>query len=425
LKNCFAISQTLQKVKKEFMEEAVAKTNQIAQPGQKKSRPVTQWIFLGSTLLAVLAWVIGYFSTGTNVLPMVPDVLPGAARVEARGSLYVAYNASGEIAGYAALGSGQGYGGPIQMLVGVDPAGNVTGAKIVSQRETPGFFRLILQNNLIGKFIGQNDTAPLAIGQDIDAVSGATLSSEGVAASIRQSVRQIAQDGLKTPLPPESQSFKFGIPEISLIGLYAAGYFGHKLKSAAWKRRIRWGTLLTGMVVLGFIYTAPFTISQVIALISGYWPDWHNNLYWYLLIGGILFVTTVESKNPYCSWFCPFGAVQECLAQITKAKTYRPRRWSQFFTWLQRGLAFTAVILGLISRQPGAAGYEPFATLFDLSGTLPQVIFLGVILFASLVIYRPFCNYLCPLDPVYDFIREGRRITRETWKLWQKKLLKP
>ena len=373
-------------------------------------------ILIGSILLAIAAWLFGYFSNDTNVLPSVPDVIPGAARVEQRGKLYVGLDAQGNVSGYAAIGQGQGYGGPVEMLVGTDLNGEITGVKIIVQRETPGFFRLILGNDFISQFVGLNYKDPLRLNADLDAVSGATVSSEGIAMSIRQAVRQIAQDGLDSPQPEEKQTIKFGIPEITLIGLYAAGYFGHKQKSGAWKRRIRWGTLIVGMVVLGFIYTTPFTISQVVSLLSGFWPDWHNNLYWYLLIGGILFVTTVDAKNPYCSWFCPFGAVQECLAQVTGAKFYRPRKWSAFFTWLQRGLAFSAVLLGLAMRRPGIAGYEPFATLFDFRGTTFEVALLVLVILASLLIYRPFCNYLCPLDPVYDFIAESRRWIREVWK---------
>ena len=407
------------------MVEAIKKNPDATRPFHKKGWSVSRWIFLGSILLTVLAWVIGYLSNGADVLPLVPEVLPGATRIEARNTLYIGYDQQGHMIGYAALGQGQGYGGPMEMLVGVDPAGNIVGVKIISQRETPGFFRLVLQENFIDQFLGKQATAPLAIGQDIDAASGATLSSEGVAASIRQAVRVAAQEGLNTNIPPENRPIQFGIPEITILGLYAAGYFGHKLNNSVWKKRIRWSTLLVGMVVLGFIYTIPFTISQVITLLSGYWPDWHNNLYWYLLIGGILFVTTVDAKNPYCSWFCPFGAVQECLAQVTQAKFFRPRKWRDLFVWLQRGLAFTAILLGLALRRPGIAGYEPFATLFDLRGNTIQWIFLAIILFASLLMYRPFCNYLCPLDPIFDFIREGRRWILEIWHLWHKKLAKP
>jgi uncharacterized protein with FMN-binding domain len=393
-------------------------------PKRLKPLPFPRKVLISSALVAIAAWLFGYFSSSTNVAPLAHEVIPGATRVEIRGNLYIGLDQNGNVAGYAAVGQGQGYSGPVDMLVGINPQGEITGARIITQRETPGFFRLVLDHNLVAQFIGLKFNAPLSPGQDVDAVSGATFSAEGVAASIRAAVRTIARDGLNSPLPPEQKPIKFGIPEIVLIGLYAAGYFGHKLRSSQWKRRIRWGSLLTGMVVLGFVYTTPITIAWIVSLLSGYWPDWHTNLYWYLLIGGILFATTVDAKNPYCSWFCPFGAVQECLAQLTHAKLYKPRQLSNFFTWLQRGLAFTAVLLGLLLRRPGAASYEPFATLFDLRGTGLEWLFLGLVLLASLILYRPFCNYLCPLAPVFDFIAEGRRWMREVWQGWKIKLWK-
>ncbi|MGD9094229.1 MAG: 4Fe-4S binding protein, partial [Anaerolineales bacterium] len=228
----------------------------------------------------------------------------------------------------------------------------------------------------------------------------------------------IADEGFSNPLPPEQRNIQFGIPEITIIGLFATGYFAHKLRNPTWKLRIRWVTLLTGMVVIGFIYTIPFTITMVTALLSGYWPDWHNNLYWYLLIGGIVFVTMVDAKNPYCHWFCPFGAFQECLSVITHAKVFRPRRLSDPLKWLQRLLALAAIVLGLVLRRPGIAGYEPFATLFDLRGTAIEWAFLIVIILVSFVMFRPFCAYLCPLDPVVDFIATGRRWALESWRKW-------
>lgn len=393
-------------------------------PAKKKMLTPQRLILLVSVALAVTAWLIGYSSSGTSAEHFVPDVLAGTVRVETSGDLFIGYGEDGSLIGYAAIGHSQGYGGPIEMLVGLDPSGEITGVKIVSQRETPGFFKLIIEKNFFKQYSGKNYRDTLQLDQDLDAVSGATVSTEGIASSARDAVRLIAKEGLKASLPPEQRPIQFGIPEITLLGLYAAGYFGHKYQSGVWKRRIRWGTLLTGMIVLGFIYTAPLTIAQIVALLSGYWPDWHNNLYWYLLIGGILFVTTVDAKNPYCSWFCPFGAYQECLAQVTKVKAYRSKRWPAFFTWLQRGLAFTAILIGLALRRPGVAGYEPFATLFDFRGNVVEVIFLLVVSIASLMMYRPFCNYLCPLDPVYDFIAESRRWVREGWLVWKKRTTK-
>jgi hypothetical protein len=389
-------------------------------PRRQKDLRQRRAVLVASFAIALVAWLFGYFNSGVEILPLVPEVLPGTVRVESESRLFVGYDADGEIVGYAAAAEAAGYAGPIEMLVGIDPAGEIIGVYLVQQRESPGFFRLIDNAGLVDQFTGQQFTADLTIGNGVDAVSGATLSAEGVAGAAREAVRLIARDGLDAPLTPEKKPIKFGWPEISLLGLYTAGYFGHKIRSSQWKKRIRWGTLLTGLVVVGFIYTAPFTISMVISLLSGFWPDWQSNLYWYILIGGILFVTTVDAKNPYCAWFCPFGAFQELLAQLTNARLYKPREYRDLFTWLQRGLAFTAVVLGLALRQPGVAGYEPFATLFDLKGTTIQFIFLILVVLASLVMYRPFCNFLCPLDPVYDVITEVRRWVLEVWKKWRK-----
>ena len=274
-----------------------------------------------SIVLVAAAWLIGYTTSGADVAPLVVDVLPGADRIDLQGSLFVGTRSSdNSLVGYAAAGSAPGYGGPIEVVVGVNPAGDIVGVKVVQQRETPGFFRRLDQEQFLDQYSGVAFDQPLQLRNDLDGVSGATLSSEGVAAAIRQAVRVIAQDGFKAPLPPEQKPIQFGWPEIVLIALFATGYFGHRMNNSRWKRRVRWGALLTGMIVLGFIYTAPLTIAQIAALLSGYWPDWHNNLYWYLLIGGILFVTLVQSKNPYCYWFCPFGAFQECLAAVTGAK---------------------------------------------------------------------------------------------------------
>jgi hypothetical protein len=375
---------------------------------------------LATIAIIAAAWVIGYFFTGTEVATLVPDVIPGAVNIENQGNIFIGYNSdSSEVMGYATVGEAPGYAGPIEMLVGVSQDGIITGVQVVKQGESPGFFRLIESNEMLGQYLGLQLENPLRLGEDIDTITGATASAEGIAAGVREAVRVIADEGFSNPLLPEIKSIQFGIPEIAVLGLFATGYFAHKLRNPTWKLRIRWVTLLTGMVLIGFIYTIPLTITMIVALLSGYWPDWYNNLYWYFLIGGIIFVTTVDAKNPYCNWFCPFGAFQECLATITRAKIFRPRRLSNPLKWLQRSLALTAIVLGLVLRKPGVASYEPFATLFDQRGNSIEWAFLILIILVGLVMFRPFCGYLCPLDPVVDFISVGRRWARESWMKWK------
>ena len=131
-------------------------------------------------------------------------------------------------------------------------------------------------------------------------------------------------------------------------------------------------------------------------LLLGFWPQWQLHLYWLLLIGGILFVFTKDNKNPYCEWFCPFGAAQECLGIIGGAKVHPSNRIRMMGRWFQRILALGAIVLALIYRNPSVSSYEVFGAFFHLIGANYQFILLGLVLIAALFIRRPWCGYSWP-----------------------------
>jgi uncharacterized protein with FMN-binding domain len=375
-------------------------------------------------LLLVAAWLFGYYAHNADVEPHLSNVIPGAESFQNQGNVFVGYGKQGQIVGYATSSKSMGYGGPISMLVGVNPGGEIIGVQVVEHKETSGFFRLLSQNHYFEQFLSKDHTQLFQLNKDLDAVSGATLSSEAVAAAVRSSVREIATSNLNREVPPISRSVQFGVPEITLVVLYVIGYFAHQMKNKGAQKKIRWVTLLAGAIILGFVYNKPLTLANITSLLAGFWPDWHTNLYWYLLLGGILFVTTAQAKNPYCYWFCPFGSVQEILASLTDAKPFRPRKYHYLLLWLQRGLAYSALVLGLAFRMPSATSPEPFGALFNLSGSWPQFVLLVIVLLTSLIIFRPFCSYLCPLAPVVDYIGEIRKWIFELWREKVEPLLK-
>jgi polyferredoxin len=173
--------------------------------------------------------------------------------------------------------------------------------------------------------------------------------------------------------------------------------------------------MIVGMVVLGFMYNNPLTLSSINKFLMGFFPQWQTNLYWYILILGIILVFSVDNKNPYCEWFCPFGAAQECMGVIGGAKVRSPGKYRTFLKWLQRGLAWGAILIALLYRNPGITSFEIFGTLFDLVGSNFQFGLLGIVLIASLFIRRPWCTYLCPLHPVDEFIRMTRKWILGLW----------
>lgn len=385
-----------------------------------KSRQQTDRILgLVAVLTIVLAWVIGFNLENAEIEPYLDEALPEAGHFEkiAVGS-YAAYADSNatDLIGYVSFGEASGYGGPLKVAVAVDLEGNVAGLAIVQHRETPSWYRKVKDSGFIENLLGKSYQDSFQLGEDIDGVTSATYTSRAIAESVLAGSREVAANQLALPIPPEpNPQILFGLPEITLIILFAVGFVGHQ-RNFKYKKQIRWVGMLVGLVVLGFMYNAPLTLSRVNQFILGFWPQWQTSIYWYLLMGGILFVFTVDNKNPYCYWFCPFGAAQECMGAIGGAKLYSPGRYREFFKWLRRGVVWFAIFVAVLFRSPGVTSYEIFGTLFSLVGTNLQFILLAIILVASLFVKRPWCAYLCPLDPVVDFIRMLRKWILELWQ---------
>ena len=101
-------------------------------------------------------------------------------------SVYQA-TANGENAGYAIKVVASGSQGSIEMMVGVDGEGAVTGVSIVKNSETKGIGSKVMenQNGVLDQFIGRSAAdGTLAVGTNVDAITGATVSSKGVTAGV-------------------------------------------------------------------------------------------------------------------------------------------------------------------------------------------------------------------------------------------------
>ncbi len=382
----------------------------------QRRRKIERVLAVIAFLTVIVAWFVGGTLQSASIEPALAQALPDADKFESIGNeSYAAYRGE-DLIGYVSIGEEVGYGGPLKVAVAVDPAGNVMGIAIASHKETPSFMDRVLRSDFLSQFSGKIFSDPFQLDNDIDGITGATYTSRAIAQSTLQASRAVATTQLGLTVPAEkAPPIRFGIPEITLIGLYAAGYIGQS-KGLKYKKQLRWATLLTGMFVLGFWFNVPLTISRINSFLMGYWPQWQTNIYWYLLVGGIFFIFTVDNKNAYCAWFCPFGAAQECMGAIGGAKSNGPQRFRRQLLWIQRGLAWLAVVLAFLYRNPGLSSYEIFGTLFDLTGSTVAFLLLGIILIMSLFIRRPWCNFLCPLDPIFDIIRLTRTWTLELWK---------
>lgn len=117
---------------------------------------------------------------------MLTEMFPEMSRYEFKDDIYTVYSDGSQL-GYAFLAIGKGYGGDINILVGLSDATTVKEIKIISQTETPGLGTRITEPFFTDQFVGIdiNDIALSRDGGKIDAITSSTISSSAVVEAVR------------------------------------------------------------------------------------------------------------------------------------------------------------------------------------------------------------------------------------------------
>jgi electron transport complex protein RnfG len=114
----------------------------------------------------------------------VTDDVAAAASAEG-GTINELYTMS--TGGYAAKVTASGSQGNIEMIVGVDADGAITGISVVNNSETAGIGSKVMDNlpnaagvPVLDQFVGMSGAGSLVVGSNVTAISGATVSTKGI-----------------------------------------------------------------------------------------------------------------------------------------------------------------------------------------------------------------------------------------------------
>lgn len=99
--------------------------------------------------------------------------------------------------GYAVEVAPAGFGGEVTMMVGIAD-GKVTGISVISHAETPGLGAVAAAASakgeaFRGQFVGQSGV--LSVGDQVDAMSGATITSKAVVAGVNAALEYVENLG--------------------------------------------------------------------------------------------------------------------------------------------------------------------------------------------------------------------------------------
>lgn len=142
----------------------------------------------------------------------------------------------------------------------------------------------------------------------------------------------------------------------------------------------------------------------------------------YYVVGLLIFFGVILGRA-ICGFLCPFGLIQDLLHKIPfikKIKTFKGDKALRYLKYVILILfviilpicvkltpffckyicpsgAVAGILLGLADSSIG----QLFGKLFTL-----KVSILLVIIFVSIIIFRPFCKYLCPLGAFYGLFNK-------------------
>jgi len=295
----------------------------------------------------------------------------------------------------------RGFGGEINLAVHVDdPNGRLIGFHMTRSNETPAYLELLSRwtDSLIGCNLFQSE--PFA---DIQAVTGATVSSEAIILALQVSGQRFAADVLGRPverlaeqrahrakyLPDTHAIYLITAFAIALIVTYFGGF---------WSRLV---ILCLSLGVGGIWLNAQYSSEQIVTILSWHAPATAVTGA-FLLVVGIPFLVIIFG-NLYCGYICPFGAAQELIGYVLPARFKPPisKESMQKARFVKYVILLVVVIVFFASRDRTTLAVDPLISIFgrqfttyDFRSALLFVV--AAALLGSLFWSRFWCRYLCP-----------------------------
>jgi len=297
------------------------------------------------------------------------------------------------IFGYLSIGEAQGYGGPLRLVVVADTMGTILGTELIESFETVSFLAKLENNKYYDQYPDKLVNDRIELNRDIDAVSGATVSSGAIAQAVREASHTIAIRRLHLEVPQIESQWSFGRKEGIISLLFLLAVVGVFLK----KKYLRYVSLFLSLVFIGFVFNASLSLTHFGRIFLGYFPDIHSHFIWWLLMFGTLTILIGWGKNVYCSSLCPFHASQILLHKVSGINIKLPKKLAKLLAQTPYFLLWVSLLIIFVSANPTIASYEPFAMLFSLDGVGIQWYILPASLIGAMFFSDFFCRFFCPV----------------------------
>jgi len=303
-----------------------------------------------------------------------------------------------------------GYRDQITTLVGVDTQGRITGVKVLSEFESPRYTKGFLSDGswFLEQFKKKDSGDSFVLEYDIDAITGATITSSAITHSIKVGLQLVTEEVLYQQVDKDSivshpflQHLLWQIDIIFLWITVGLAFFSFFKKNEF----LRYVTLGMAFAYLGIYKGGGFSLIDVFRLLSFHHPVFLTNLYWYSLVVIAIGLTVIAGRF-FCGWLCPFGAILEVLFRVVPIEWTITGNTDRFLKMVKYVNLVILLLIAFFFANKVLAVYlvgiiEPFATFFHLDGDLISWMWLILMLIMSSAISRFYCRYFCPLGAFF------------------------
>ena len=339
------------------------------------------WTVLGrlAYLSLIIAFFLGLMSDGKDYETMLHLKFPEVKLTKLRDKPTVFRIGAEESGNYALIQEGQGYGGPFVIGLRIMEDAKVHEVVLFDNKETPAFVAKVEKANFQAQFVGKSVTDDFLVDEDIDAVSGATISTRAATMAVRNGAHIAATEYFKLKPTWKQVPWNLGLGEILIVLMFVLAFVPKIHQATPWKYLY----MVASLVIVGFYMNASISISSLSGLALGFIPPLKEHIVWWVLVMGSVLAVVMLGKNVYCYRICPFFWVEWLMNKIgggqiklSPALQQRSRYVANFCLW-------AALMIIFLSTYPGLGNYEPFAMMFTLDARVVQWYLLPLALVGS------------------------------------------
>ncbi len=378
------------------------------------NRKINIYWWLAAIVSLLGAWLYGYISSEANDKELLANTFSDmkVEVISKTDRLFKLTNDEKEF--YVGIGSAWGYGGNLEVASVTDSIGEIKEVILVSNTETYSYVKKMVDRKYFHQYKGMQIDEAFAINYDLDATSGATVTSEAVSRAVQRGGHGLAKSVFN--LQPIKVDKKFTLSQ-SVIGLVV--FFVLAIFLFGRSKKLNLTLLIASIAGIGITWNNSFSVSTLSKLFIGGFPSPSEDLTIYVflvfLAGGIL----ILKKNIYCHRICPFFGVQILLKKISGLNLKMHSVILKYEGFVRRFLLWFALMIMFAQFNSTNSNFEPFGMMFSLDGYGIQWYILPALLIGSLFSPLFFCKHFCPAGEsltILISLRKGKIIKNKKTK---------